>query len=62
MPPITQLVQLFPTTVAATREAPPIRNNGAAAHQHQWAQTDPRLYEFARLFFIPFGEIPLMGV
>lgn len=31
--PITQPVQLLPTNLAATREAP--HNNRAAAHQHQ---------------------------
>lgn len=33
--------QLLPTALAATAEAPYIRNNGAAAHQHQWAKGGP---------------------
>lgn len=48
--PVTPPAQLLPTALAATGKAPLIRNNGAAAHQHQWAQGDPWLYAFARLF------------
>lgn len=56
--------RLLPTTLAATGEAPLISNNGAAARQPLWAQADPWLYAFARLFFFFFysfhvTEIPL---
>lgn len=49
--PVIPAAQLLPTALAATAEAPHIRNNGAAAHQHQWAQGGPWLYAFARLFY-----------
>lgn len=57
---VSQPAQLLPTTLAATREAPHISNNGAAARQHQQAQADLWLYAFARLFYsIHTTEIPL---